>query len=241
MAALLEIATLPSMIPALRRAARRRPSGAAAAGLHGRRVDARRAWYFLQTRGYDVQTWGSDATGLPRPPRPGARKQKIRYLHHRTGRKVSLVGWSLGGVFGLYAAHHASECVRCLITLGSPLSIDPEGSRSPAAVKALYRMIAHLLGPSAHTMQPRAKKMRERTPPPVPTSCLYSISDGVVPAQEATIAGDPKMHENIRVTGSHTGMGFNAMALFIVADRLAQPEGQWRPFAARRRGRSTGR
>jgi hypothetical protein len=97
-------------------------------------------------------------------------------------------------------------------------------------VKALYRMIAHPLGPVAHTMQPRAKKMREMTLPPVPLSCLYSISDGVVPAQEATIAGDPALHENIRVTGSHTGLGFNAMVLCIVADRLAQPEGQWRPF-----------
>ena len=61
-------------------------------------------------------------------------------------------------------------------------------------------------------------------------SCLYSISDGVVPAQEATIDGDPALHENIRVFGSHTGLGFNAMVLWIVADRLAQPEGQWQPF-----------
>ena len=91
-------------------------------------------------------------------------------------------------------------------------------------------MIAHPLGPVAHVMQPRAKKMREMTPPPLPMSCLYTISDGVVPPQEATIAGDPALHENIRVTGSHTGLGFNAMVLCIVADRLAQPEGQWRPF-----------
>jgi hypothetical protein len=65
---------------------------------------------------------------------------------------------------------------------------------------------------------------------PLPTSCLYSLSDGVVPPQEATIDGDPALHENIRVAGSHTGMGFNAMVMWIVADRLAQPEGQWRPF-----------
>ena len=61
-------------------------------------------------------------------------------------------------------------------------------------------------------------------------SCLYSLSDGVVPPQEATIHGDPALHENIRVAGSHTGLGFNAMVLAIVADRLAQPEGQWQPF-----------
>ena len=64
----------------------------------------------------------------------------------------------------------------------------------------------------------------------MPMSCLYSLSDGVVPPQEATIDGDPSRFENIRVSGSHTGLGFNAMVLAVVADRLAQPEGHWRPF-----------
>jgi hypothetical protein len=79
-------------------------------------------------------------------------------------------------------------------------------------------------------MQPRAKKLRERKQLPVPMSCLYSVSDGVVPPQEATIHGDPALHENIRVAGSHTGLGFNPMVLAIVAERLAQPEGAWQPF-----------
>jgi hypothetical protein len=79
-------------------------------------------------------------------------------------------------------------------------------------------------------MQPRAKALRERRRLPVPTSCLYSLGDGVVPPQEATIDGDPALHENIRVHGSHVGLGFNGIVLAIVADRLAQPEGQWHPF-----------
>ena len=51
-----------------------------------------------------------------------------------------------------------------------------------------------------------------------------------MPPQEATIAGDPTRHENIRVWGSHVGLGFNPLVLQIVADRLAQPEGQWQPY-----------
>ena len=228
--ALFEIATLPSMIPALSMA----PQGDGhpvllLPGFMGDESTLAALKYFLQSRGYDVQTWGFGRNVGFHSRHAQALEQKIRYLHHRTGRKVSLVGWSLGGVFGLYAAHHATECVRCLITLGSPLSIDPEGSHSPPIVKALYRMIAHPLGPVAHVMQPRVKKMRA-APPRVPMSCLYTLSDGVVPPQEATIAGDPALHENIRVAGSHTGLGFNAMVLCIVADRLAQPEGRWQPF-----------
>ncbi len=185
---------------------------------------------FLRSRGYDVQTWGFGRNVGFRSRHALALEQKIRHLHHASGRRVSLVGWSLGGVFALYGAHQAPECVRTVITLGSPVTVDAEGSQSPAVVKALYRLIAHPLGPDAHVMQPRAKKLRERKMLPVPMSCLYSVSDGVVPPQEATIHGDPALHENIRIAGSHTGLGFNPMVLAIVAERLAQPEGQWQPF-----------
>ena len=83
---------------------------------------------------------------------------------------------------------------------------------------------------AAHVTHLRAKKLRSRKALPVPISCVYSLSDGVVPPQEATIDGDPAMHENIRVPGSHIGLGFNPIVLWILADRLAQPEGLWRPF-----------
>ena len=187
--------------------------------------------FFLRSRGYDVQTWGFGRNVGFQSRHAQALEQKIRWLHHKSGRRVSLVGWSLGGVFALYGAHQAPECVRSVITLGSPVSVDPEGSKSPPFVKALYRLIAHPMGPDAHTMQPRAKKLRERKELPVPMSCLYSLSDGVVPPQEATLDGDPALHENIRVLGSHTGLGVNPMALGIVAARLAQPDGQWQPFS----------
>ncbi len=186
---------------------------------------------FLQGRGYDVQTWGLGRNIGFQRRHAEALERKIRFLHHRTGRKVSLVGWSLGGVFAMYGAHQAAECVRQVVTLGSPVSVDPEGSQSPPLVKALYRMIAHPLGPAVHTMQPRVKALREGRLPPVPISCLYSTSDGVVPPQEATVDSDERTVENIRVAGSHTGLGFNPMVLAIVADRLAQPEGRWQPFS----------
>ncbi len=185
---------------------------------------------FLSSRGYDVHTWGFGRNLGFHRKHAQALEQKIRYMHYQSGRKVSLVGWSLGGVFAMHAAHQASECVRSVITLGSPVSVDPEGSQSPQVVKALYRMVAHPMGPNVHVMQPSVKKLRERVALELPTSCLYSLGDGVVPPQEATIDGNRALHENIRVAGSHSGLGFNAMVLCIVADRLAQAEGQWQPF-----------
>lgn len=188
---------------------------------------------FLQNKGYDVHTWGLGRNMGFRSKHANALPQKIRYLHHVTGKKVSLVGWSLGGVFSMYGAQQALDCVRSVITLGSPVSVDAAGSQSPNAIKALYRLVSHRLGASAHVMQPRAKDMRERRRLAIPTSCLYSLSDGVVPPQEATIDGDPSMHENIRVAGSHIGLGFNGIVLAVVADRLAQPEDDWKPFVAK--------
>ncbi len=185
---------------------------------------------YLGGRGYDVQTWGLGRNIGFQRRHAEALEQKIRHLHHHTGRKVTLIGWSLGGVFALYGAHEAPECVRQIITLGSPVSVDAAGSQSPRLVKALYRMVAHPMGPNVHVMQPRVKKLREHLVPSVPMSCLYSISDGVVPPQEATIDAPEHGYENIRVAGSHTGLGFNAMVLCILADRLAQPEGGWTPF-----------
>jgi pimeloyl-ACP methyl ester carboxylesterase len=184
----------------------------------------------LQNKGYDVHTWGLGRNMGFRSKHANALPQKIRHLHYITGKKVSLVGWSLGGVFSMYGAQNSLDCVRSIITLGSPVSVDAEGSQSPTAVKALYRLVSHRLGAGAHVMQPKVKVMRERRRLAIPTSCLYSVTDGVVPPQEATIDGDPALHENIQVPGSHIGLGFNGIVLSIVADRLAQPENQWKPF-----------
>jgi len=185
---------------------------------------------FLKSRGYRAETWGLGRnTGFNRRF-SRVIEQKIRYLHHRRRRPVSLIGWSLGGVFAFYAAHAAPECVRTAISLGSPLRLDPDRP-PPPGVRALYQALAQPLGPVAHQARLRSRAMR--LPPPVPSTCIYSESDGVIPPQQATLDGDPASHENVRVPGSHSGLGFNSLVLWIIADRLAQPEGQWQPFAPR--------
>jgi pimeloyl-ACP methyl ester carboxylesterase len=231
--ALLELAALPWALPVLAAA----PQGDGhpvllLPGFMGSEMSLIGLELFLRNRGYAVETWGLGRNVGFHAKHATALEEKIRHVHHKTGRKLSLVGWSLGGVFAMYGAHQVGECVRSVVTLGSPISVDPEGSASPPFVKAMYRLIAHPMGPSAHSMQPRAKKMREGQTLDMPLSCLYSVGDGVVPPQEATVQDDSARHENIRVPGSHVGLGFNAVVLWIVADRLAQPEGAWQPFRA---------
>lgn len=232
--ACLELALLPCALPLLADAPR--GDGHPVLLLPGFMGSELSLWVlerYLRQRGYAAETWGLGRNLGFQTKHANALEQKIRYLHHQTGRKISLVGWSLGGVFALYGAQQAQECVRSVITLGSPISIDPEGSASPPLVKAMYRLIAHPMGPEVHSLHPQARRLRERQTLVPPLSCLYSLGDGVVPPQEATVEGDPTRHENIRVPGSHLGLGLNALVLWIVADRLAQPEGAWRRFAPR--------
>jgi pimeloyl-ACP methyl ester carboxylesterase len=183
---------------------------------------------FLQTRGYEVETWGLGRNVGFNRKFANAIEQKVRFMHHRSGgRRVSLVGWSLGGVFAYYAARIAPECVRTAIALGSPLRFDPDRP-PPPGIRALYRAFAAPFSPETHHARARSRAMRG--PPPVPSSCIYSESDALVDPEQATLDGDPEDHENIRIPGSHLGLGLNPIVMWIVADRLAQPEGAWQPF-----------
>jgi dienelactone hydrolase len=182
---------------------------------------------FLRSRKYDVETWGLGKNVGFNRRYAKVIEQKLRYMHHRSGRKVSLLGWSLGGVFAFFASHVAPECVRTTISLGSPLRLDPDYP-PPPSVLAMYRALENPKGTLAHAAHSRSRAMRAS--PPVPSTCIYSDTDGIVPPHQATLAGDPADHENIRVPGSHSGLGVNFLVMWIIADRLAQAEGKWRPF-----------
>jgi pimeloyl-ACP methyl ester carboxylesterase len=227
--ALLEAALLPALLPLLGAA----PRGdghpvllvpgftASDATMVGLRL-------FLKSRGYQVETWGLGQNTGFKLKFSQALEQKVRYLHHRHRRKVSVVGWSLGGVYGFYTAHSAPECVRTVVSLGSPMRFSPDTFKTPLLVRAFYRYFAHPMGPVAHLAHVRGKVLR--SPPPVPSTCIYSMTDGVVPPAAARIDTTQREHENIWVPGSHLGLGFNAAVMWLLADRLAQPEGDWQPF-----------
>ena len=83
----------------------------------------------------------------------------------------------------------------------------------------------------SQTWQDRIAQMSKAVPG-IPCAAIYSNSDGIV---SPAIAREPQspITENIRVVASHLGLGFSAAVLFAIADRLAQPEGNWQPFDKR--------
>ena len=76
---------------------------------------------------------------------------------------------------------------------------------------------------------PPEQLQRLAAPIPVPATAIYTRGDGVV-AWRACLEQPTPQTENIEVRSTHLGLGFHAPALWVIADRLAQPFGSWRPF-----------
>jgi pimeloyl-ACP methyl ester carboxylesterase len=179
--------------------------------------------FHMRSWGYWVHGAGSGQNLGPTPAVLAAVRDRLFAIHQRHGRKVSLVGWSAGGLYGRYLARRHPEMVRQVVTLGSPLQLR-KGDRS--SVSFIADRMEHRFDPEF-----RALAEHERGTLPVPSTSVYSRTDGVVRWQYCLDVVDDH-HENVEVRSSHVGFGFNPSALYVVADRLAQAEDDWRPFHA---------
>ncbi|WP_374962481.1 hypothetical protein [Spongiibacter tropicus] len=147
-------------------------------------------------------------------------------LVSRHGRKASLVGWSLGGIYARSLAHRRPEYVRQVITLGSPVNI-PEMRGVSGPVAKLYEM----LNPGALSDPMLSWRDEWKRTPNVPSTAMYSASDGIVDWQYCVHEQPGPQAENLRVPASHMGMTHNLAVLYALSDRLAQAEGKWQPFS----------
>ncbi len=177
---------------------------------------------FLGHVGYDAVGWDQGRnTGAPAGLQATMR-DRLRELHRRSGRTVSLVGHSLGGVYARELAKLEPECVRQVISLGSPFA----GHLRATHATRLYEWLS---GERVDDIEPE-QRARMRIKPPVPTTSVFSKADGVVSWRCSVETARPE-GESIQLRGaSHLGMAACPLALWVVADRLAQPQGQWRPF-----------
>jgi pimeloyl-ACP methyl ester carboxylesterase len=149
-------------------------------------------------------------------------QQRVLEINSLHGAKVSLIGWSLGGLLAREVARLQPHSVRLVITLGSPFARSLKANN----VHWLYRFIS---GRCVEDIDPSLiRRMQE--PPPVPTTAIYSRSDGIVAWQCCMEQREGPITENVGVRGSHCGLGYNPKVLRIIADRLAQPEGHWLRF-----------
>lgn len=186
----------------------------------------------LRRRGYRVRRLGLGPNVGPTPRAVQGMFAALDRMHARTGRPVSLIGWSLGGFFARELARLAPDKVRLVVTLGTPLQLRDDDHPSSSRAGWIYERLRPLHSPFL-TGIPHEE---DRPPLPVPDTAIYSRLDGVVPWQACLTVPGPTS-ENIVVRTSHGGMGFRPAVLRILLDRLAQPEGRWRPYTPHPRSR----
>ena len=183
---------------------------------------ALRAW--LGRLGYPVVGW---ALGRNRGPTTEVNAELpalVARLAAQHGTPVSIVGWSLGGIFARRLARRTPRQVRQVITLGSPVGL--AGRHFDAGPRSrVYQRFAPL-----HAVDGiRGAGGSPARPLPVPSTSVYSRWDGVVDWRACRQQPGPTS-ENVAVRSSHLGMGHDPAVLWVVADRLAQPRDAWRPF-----------
>ena len=175
----------------------------------------------LKQLGYRTYGWRLGRNVGPTRKVVHGLRARLAYLTDRHQRPVTLIGWSLGGIYARQLARRTPQAVRQVITLGSPIRlVRHEQSRA----HRLFHRYAH------DTSSPwTCRSNGGEGPLPVPATSIYTPLDGIVAWRTCLDEPSPRT-ENIAVLASHLGIANHPAALWAMADRLAQPADQWKPF-----------
>ena len=184
---------------------------------------------FLRRLGYQAAGWSLGRNRGPTERVIDALPRELSGLAERTSQPVSVIGWSLGGIYARELARRHPSQVRQVITLGSPFAMtDPRQSHADG----VYRRRTHL---HATGGMPTPEEVAQ--PIGVPSTAVYSRKDGIV-SWRACIGPETDLHENVEVRCAHLGFGTDPATLWLIADRLAAPAGQRQRFRPPPRRRS---
>ncbi|MCA0153139.1 alpha/beta fold hydrolase [Winogradskyella vincentii] len=141
-------------------------------------------------------------------------EEKLADIYEQHQEKVSIVGWSGGGIFAKIMANRHPDQIEQIITIGSPVW-GVMDMKTP-----VYGVLEFFRGKSLKERNERF--LAELEPiPQIPVTCIYTKTDGLIPwkhcMEAATLRKDIK---NIEVFGSHSGMGANVSVLLVTANML---------------------
>ncbi|GAA3384085.1 esterase/lipase family protein [Cryptosporangium minutisporangium] len=180
-----------------------------------------RRW--IDRLGYPVVGWDLGRNRGPTRRVVDGLPRAVERLADRYGQPVSVVGWSMGGIFARRLASRMPEQIRQVITLGSPFASDAGNGDTPGE-RAYRRYARRHVADRIHPDDAAGAH-----PPAVPSTSVYSRWDGIVDWRSCLLPAGPRS-ENIEVRASHLGLGHHPAVLWIVADRLARPADGWQPF-----------
>lgn len=162
---------------------------------------------------YHAMDWGEGFNMGPSEQISRDLDRLLKDTHAERG-KVSLVGWSLGGLLARALANSNPDLVRNVITLGSPHRADP--------TKSKLRPIFDLLSPTKLGEIQDEQLDLVRKDPPVPLTNIYTKSDELVEWRDCLSDPAPNV-ENVEVESSHLTLTHNVAALRIILEKLSRP------------------
>lgn len=190
----------------------------------------------LRRLGYQVEMWGCGTNWAHHRENMPVILRKISTLHRETGMSVSIIGHSLGGLYAVSAAHACGpESVRSIVTLGSPVNIDPG-----LIPKRTRQRLAQVTGRSLE--EHLADEMLEDVrilPPGIPTTTIATARDVVVGTASCRYQdpapGSRYTHAVVRGP-SHYGMPFHGGPLRVALEMIPYGWHDWQRLDARRHG-----
>lgn len=163
----------------------------------------------FEAAGHIAKRWGQGRNWGPNPERFDQIEARLLELHARHGRKVVLIGWSLGGLYARELAKRQPQAVAKVVTMGSPFSGSPRANN-------VWRAYQFITGHSVDTPPVDADLSAK---PPVETVALWSANDGVIaPRCAAGRAGERDRAIALRCT--HMGFTYDPQVITTLLAEL---------------------
>ncbi len=177
---------------------------------------------FIHKLGHKVYGWGA-GRNYANTNYVDLLIEKVERIYKRHQEPITIVGWSLGGIYARQIAKHNPDIIRQIIVMGSPF----KGLTEPNNLNWMYE----LLKKSKIVTEELDEELKADIPKPapVPTTAIFTKEDGVVP-WELCLEEQDNWHQNVQVRGSHLGLGVNPLVLEIIEDRLKLDKSNWHYF-----------
>lgn len=170
---------------------------------------------YLERQGFKVYKWKL-GVNLVRSHYLAPLDERLEEIAHKHKEKVSIVGWSGGGMLAKILANRHPEKIAQLVTIGSPVWGLNDLKTS---LNKLYEIL------KGRSLADKSEDFHDELEaiPPMPITCIYTKTDGVVPWKQCMEAETLRKNiQNIEVYGSHGGLGANPTVLMAVANALHQ-------------------
>lgn len=177
---------------------------------------------FLKSKNFNVYGWSQGVNIKYTPELEERLIRRLEMIRNRHGQRVTIIGWSLGGITMRLLASHAPEHIDQLIALGAPFA----NIRGKTRVNWWYKL---LTGETVDDF-PAEWAQQIKDQPLMPSTSIYSKTDGMVSWEYCMDWNTGPQTQNIEVYCNHLGFGMNPSVWCIVHDRLMQEEGTWEHF-----------